>query len=80
MTTDSQSKKILDYLRLGRKLTALDALKLFGCFRLSARIYELREAGHPIGMKIVPVSGDKHVAEYHLKQEEDERSTGKAAE
>ena len=33
-TTDSQKKRILRYLLNGNSLTPLDALNLFGCFRL----------------------------------------------
>jgi hypothetical protein len=44
----SQSAKILRFLRNGGSLTALDALRLFGCLRLAARIKDLRSVGHPI--------------------------------
>ena len=38
----SQTKRILDYLLTGKGITAIQALKMFGCFRLSGRIYEIR--------------------------------------
>ena len=44
----SQSKRILDYLKTGAVLTPQDALRLFGCFRLAARIKDLRDQGHDI--------------------------------
>ncbi len=44
----SQNEQILKALRKGRKITPLDALRNFGCFRLSARILELRQDGCPI--------------------------------
>lgn len=47
-TNPSQEQEILKYLESGRSLTPLAALELFGCFRLSARIFTLRKAGHDI--------------------------------
>lgn len=47
-TNKSQSDQILEYLQKGYVLTPLDALKRFGCFRLSARIFDLRKRGHNI--------------------------------
>lgn len=44
----SQEQKILAYLKSGRSLTPLAALRLFGSFRLGARIFDLRRAGHNI--------------------------------
>ncbi len=37
-----QKERIYQALRKGRTLTPHDALKEFGCFRLGARIFELR--------------------------------------
>ena len=44
----SQEARIIDYLAAGHALTPVDALNRFGCFRLSARIHELRKQGHEI--------------------------------
>ena len=41
----TQAGRILDHLRAGNRLTALEALDAFGCFRLAARIHELRLSG-----------------------------------
>ena len=41
----SQNKQIADYLNKGKKLTPIDALTKFGCFRLAARIADLRASG-----------------------------------
>lgn len=43
--TDSQTKKIKKHLESGEPISALDALNKYGCFRLAARIYDLREEG-----------------------------------
>jgi hypothetical protein len=48
-------------------LTTLEALNMFGCFRLAARISNLREEGMDIETEIVEIN-DKRVARYSLKQ------------
>jgi len=50
----TQAEQILDWLRQGRHITALEALREFGCFRLAARINELRNAG--VDIRSVPFS------------------------
>ena len=42
---ETQNMMIFDYLSKGKSLTAMDALKMFGCFRLAARIAELKTTG-----------------------------------
>ena len=45
----SQNKMILNYLKTHKRgLTPIDALQKFGCFRLSARIADLKELGYDI--------------------------------
>ena len=46
--SESQNKLILEYLEIGNKITPLEALNNFGCFRLSSRIFDLRQKGHNI--------------------------------
>lgn len=48
----SQKARLLATLKEGRRLSPLDALRLFGCFRLAARISELRAEGYPIQSEI----------------------------
>ena len=50
----------------GNSITPIDALKLFGCFRLGARAFDLREMGYNIETKMVSING-KHFASYSLK-------------
>lgn len=47
-TSQSQTRRIFHYLSQGRTLTSLEALELFNCFRLGARIADLKEKGHEI--------------------------------
>lgn len=63
---NTQSQKILAYLAEGHRLTPLEALRLFGCFRLSGRIYDLKKQGHNIVPEMVEVNG-KRVARYRLE-------------
>jgi hypothetical protein len=62
----TQAGRILAYLRAGNRITALDALESFGCFRLAARIHELRREGWAIEERTVETRGGKRVAEYSL--------------
>jgi hypothetical protein len=67
MIEGSQADLIARYLRRGRSLTPLSALRLFGCLRLGGRIYELRQReGLRIRTEIIEVSGQKRIARYSL--------------
>jgi hypothetical protein len=61
----NQSALILAYLQRGNPIDPGKALAMFRCFRLAARIKELREAGHDIETAMVPHDGGEH-AEYRL--------------
>lgn len=63
---DSQEKKILSHLKSGKSLTPLEALEKFGCFRLSARIMDLRRKDYHIDTVMV-TKGEKRFAKYVLK-------------
>ena len=61
----SQANQILKCLESGASLTAIDALKRFGCLRLAARIEDLRSEGHPIITTMVS-KNDSRVASYSM--------------
>ena len=63
MTT--QRDQILAALKQGDTLTPIDALRRFGCFRLAARINELRDEGVQINTRIT-----KSYAEYTIEEVE----------
>ena len=63
----SQTQDILESLRQG-PITPLEALDRHGCFRLAARIVELRQAGHQVVTNRVTRDG-KTFAEYVLTKE-----------
>ena len=65
-----QTEKILQFMQENGKITQKDAVK-FGCYRLSARIHDLKEMGY----KIVKENkgfrneyGCGHYAEYRLAE------------
>lgn len=64
-STDSQTALIKGWLLNGYSITQLDALNMFGCFRLSARIANLRQEGLDIVTDMVNVN-DKRIAKYYL--------------
>ena len=61
----TQNQKIAGHLADGNKLTALQALKLFGCFRLAARVNDLRKQGMVICSELITIKG-KTFAQYYL--------------
>lgn len=78
----SQESLILKYLQAGNRLTPLDALRLFSCLRLGARIFQLKKQGHDIKMElhkdgyaVYSISGDsrsntKDSSSYAERQED----------
>lgn len=65
-TLISQANAILKHLQDGNGITPMDALNLCDCFRLSARIADLKKRGYDIVTEKVKVEGGKYVARYHL--------------
>lgn len=64
-TTPIQNELVLDHLR-SKPITPRTALRLYGCFRLAARIHDLRQDGHQIiTRKVLNEEGNPY-AEYHL--------------
>lgn len=63
----SQNEAILEHLKR-EPITAMDALRFYGCFRLASRINDLRGMGHDIETRHRRMNG-KIFAEYHLKGE-----------
>jgi hypothetical protein len=62
----TQTAQILAHLKRGRAITPLEALDQYQCFRLGARIFELKAAGHDISKRMVETASGKKVAEYRL--------------
>ena len=66
----SQNLKILKHLSSGKSLSPLQALGLFGCYRLAGRIYDLKRAGHHIETIIKSDDQGRTYASYVLKHDE----------
>ena len=62
----SQKDKIRKHLLSGQSITAGEALLVYGCFRLAARIRELREDGVLIDAVMKRDANGKHYASYRL--------------
>lgn len=65
---DSQSQLILSHLKSGKSINPIEALNKYGCFRLSARIYDLKKSGYVIRTEIIEENG-KDFAQYSLGDE-----------
>lgn len=71
-TTASQSDRILEWMKSGKSITALEALREFGCFRLAARINDLKNDGHCISSEPFSYTNSfgetKTIAKYSVKK------------
>ena len=65
-STVSQANAILDYMSKGNTITGIEALNLFGCFRLPARIADLKKVGHQIKSEMIKLTNGKRAAQYTL--------------
>ena len=66
--TLSQCERILTHLQSGKTINQLQALNLYNCLRLSARIYDLKQAGFDIDSRLVHENGAQY-AEYSMRGE-----------
>ena len=66
LKTMTQKEKIKKHLMKGKSLTAIQALNLFNCFRLAARIADLRNEGMKIYTENYMLKSGKVIAKYSL--------------
>lgn len=64
----TQKSMIRRHLLEGKSITQLEALRLFGCLRLSAIIFDLREENLDIVTEIIQVSPRKRCAKYYINK------------
>ena len=64
---NAQTKLIEKHLKKGKSITPIEALNLFGCFRLAARIADLRKSGMNIVTSYTEMDG-KRWATYRMKE------------
>lgn len=79
----TQKKAIREHLLGGGTITSLEALRLFGCFRLASRISDLRSEGMNIEKTMVAgvsaVTGKPtRFAQYRLAPDKTEKATPEA--
>lgn len=69
---DTQNTRLLSYLKGGNSINPLEAWKKLGIYRLSARVFDLRDSGYEIDMTRKEVNNQFNeiinVAEYSLKK------------
>jgi hypothetical protein len=63
----TQNEQLRAALLAGRSLTPVDALRDFGCFRLAARVADLRREGLPIEC-VSETKNGKRFARYYLRR------------
>lgn len=61
---ENQTKMIKAHLDEGNSITAFEALKLYGCFRLASRMHELKESGYPFMKEMVKLDSGRSIACY----------------
>lgn len=72
----NQTQAVKEHLMSGKGLTSMDAIKKFGCTRLSDKIYRLRRQGYKIvnvDHEIVNRYGDRtRFVEYRLMEDQED--------
>lgn len=69
----AQTQLIIDYINEFGSITPLEAIRDIGCYRLSARISDLKKKGYPIKTELCDVANRRgktsHIARYSLLKE-----------
>lgn len=65
-TSKSQTDQILEWMLSGNTITPLEALNRFKCFRLGARIADIKKKGYIVYSEFVNTESEKKVKRYHL--------------
>jgi len=65
---ESQTTRILNYLLTGKSITPIEALKKFDCFRLGARIHDIKGLNrYAIKSETVVTKTKKRIAKYSIQ-------------
>ena len=67
---NSQNAMILNFLESGESLTPIEALEKFQCFRLAARMNDLRKKGYVIQTEILKDNNGKSYASYSIPKDQ----------
>ena len=65
----SHTSQIITHLKQHGSITGLQALRHYDCFRLAARIYDIRNLGYVVDSQKWKTRSGKTVARYWLKGE-----------
>lgn len=68
---ETQIEQVLLHLLSGRTITQLEALRLYGSFRLSSIIFRLRDQGYDIRTEMVTIRKGTRVARYSLAEKKE---------
>jgi hypothetical protein len=60
MNRKSQKQNILEYMETGVPISAITAINRWSCFRLAARIHDLRRDGHKVRTHIEQIGRAKY--------------------
>lgn len=61
-----QCQQVLSHLQSGKPITALEALNLYGIFRLASRIHDLKKYGVEIQSREIKTENGKKISQYFL--------------
>jgi hypothetical protein len=61
-----QCQQVLSHLQSGKPITALEALNLYGIFRLASRIHDLKKCGVEIQSREIETDNGKKISQYFL--------------
>jgi len=59
--------QLLAALTAGERVTAMDALKRWKCFRVGARAFDLKSEGYPVKSERIKLRSGKWVARYYME-------------
>lgn len=65
-TSRSQTDLILEWMLAGHTITPLEALSIYGCSRLAARIADIRAKGYLVYSEFITLPNGKRVKRYNL--------------
>lgn len=65
-STESQCQILLGLLQSGKRITAMDGVRLFRSTRTGARVYDLRRKGYDVQSRLIKTRSGKRVSEYWL--------------
>ena len=64
---ESQVKAIIAHLsNRGNTITALNALQMFGCFRLASRIWDIKQRGIDVRDRYIETENGKRIKQYWI--------------